>query len=98
MILAFLVSIYHLKEILIKYKHLVKFNTQPFRLSKIINQSYKNIKIINFFVSKIIIDEKEFVKLPDNIKNKSHIIFEFKFLCLPNDNFNKIKNFLMKII
>ena len=60
--------------------------------SKIIDQSYENIKIINFFVSKIIIDEKEFVKLPDNIKNKSNIIFEFKFLCLPNDNFNKIKN------
>ncbi len=60
--------------------------------SKIIDQSYKNIKIINFFVSKIIIDKKEFDKLPNYIKNKSHIIFEFKFLCLPNDNFNKIKN------
>ena len=60
--------------------------------SQIIEQSYKNIKLINFFVSKIIIDEKEFVKLPDYIINKSHIIFEFKFLCLPNDNINKIKN------
>ena len=29
---------------------------------------------------------------PDYIINKSHIIFEFKFLCLPNDNINKIKN------
>ena len=60
--------------------------------SQIINQSQKNIRILNFFVSKVIIDEKEFAKLPDDLKDNLHIIFEFKFLCLPNDNLDKIKN------
>ena len=60
--------------------------------SQIINKFHKNITIINFFISKIVIDGKEFDKLPDENKDSLYIVFEFKFLCLQNDNFIKIKN------
>ncbi len=60
--------------------------------SQIINKFHKNITIVNFFISKIVIDGKEFDKLPDENKDSLYIVFEFKFLCLQNDNFVKIKN------
>ncbi len=60
--------------------------------SQIINKFHKNITIVNFFISKIVIDGKEFDKLPDENKDSLYIVFEFKFLCLQNDNFIKIKN------
>ena len=60
--------------------------------SQIINKFHKNITIINFFISKIVIDGKEFDKLPDENKDSLYIVFEFKFLYLQNDNFIKIKN------
>ena len=60
--------------------------------SQIINKFHKNITIVNFFISKIVIDGKEFDKLPDENKDSLYIVFEFKFLYLQNDNFIKIKN------
>ena len=62
--------------------------------SQIINKFHKNITIVNFFISKIVIDGKEFDKLPDENKDSLYIVFEFKFLCLQNDNFIKIKNII----
>ena len=58
---------------------------------QIINQSYKNKKIIDFFINKISIDEIEVKELPENLKDKSYILFQFKILCLPNDNLSNIK-------
>ncbi len=52
---------------------------------QIITQSYKNKKIINFFINKIFIDEIEVKELKNNFKDKSYILFQFKILCLPND-------------
>ena len=59
--------------------------------SQIISQSYKNTKIINFFINKIFIDGTEIIKLPKNLKDKENIIFQFKVLCLPNKNLIGIK-------
>ena len=59
--------------------------------SRIINNSYKNFKIINIFVNKIFIDYTEVKKLPDSLEDKLNIIFHFKILCLPNENILKIK-------
>ena len=59
--------------------------------SQIISQSYKNTKIINFFINKIFIDGTEVIKLPKNLKAKGNIIFQFKVLCLPNKNLIGIK-------
>ena len=59
--------------------------------SQIISQSYKNTKIINFFINKIFIDGTEVIKLPKNLKDKENIIFQFKVLCLPNKNLIGIK-------
>ncbi len=58
---------------------------------QIITQYYKNKKIINFFINKIFIDKTEAKELPKNLKDKSYILFQFKILCLPNDNFLNIK-------
>ena len=59
--------------------------------TSIVSNSYKNIKIINIFINKILIDETEVKTLPESLKDKSNIIFHFKILCLPNENFSKIK-------
>ncbi len=58
---------------------------------QIISQSYKNKKIINFFINKIFIDEIEVKELPEKLKDKSYILFQFKVLCLPNENLFKIE-------
>ncbi len=62
-----------------------------FDCCQIINQSNKNKKIINFLISKIFIDGIEVKKLPENLKDKSNIIFQSKILCLPNEDLLKIK-------
>jgi len=59
--------------------------------SQIINQSYKNINIVNFFINKILIDGVEAIKLPESLKDNVNIVFQFKVLCLPNKNLIKIK-------
>ena len=59
--------------------------------TSIVSNSYKNIKIINIFINKILIDETEVKTLPESLKDKSNIIFHFKILCLPNENFSKIR-------
>ena len=48
--------------------------------SQIINKFHKNITIVNFFISKIVIDGKEFDKLPDENKDSLYIVFEFDHL------------------
>ncbi len=58
---------------------------------QIITQSYKNKKIINFFINKIFIDEIEVKELKNDFKDKSYILFQFKILCLPNDTLFNIK-------
>ena len=59
--------------------------------TSIVSNSYKNIKIINIFINKIFIDENEVKILPESLQDNSNIIFHFKILCLPNENFSKIR-------
>ncbi len=59
--------------------------------NQIITQFYKNKKIINFFITKIFVDELEVKELPENLKDKSNIIFQFKILCLPNEYLLNVK-------
>ena len=59
--------------------------------SNIISHSNKNIKIINIFLNKILIDRIEIKKLPESLQGKSNIVFHFKILCLPNEKFLKVK-------
>ena len=48
-----------------------------------IYQSNKEVKIVNHFSKKFFIDKKEVSILPENFINNSTVIFEFKFLCIP---------------
>ncbi len=59
--------------------------------NQIVTESYKNKKIINFFINKIFIDNIEIKELPKDLKDKSYILFQFKILCLPKDNLLNIK-------
>ena len=60
--------------------------------SQIINNSNQKIKIINYFINKITIDQQEVNKLPENLRDNSSIIFNYKLLCLPDEIFFKITN------
>ena len=43
-------------------------------------------------INKILIDKIDVDKLPENLLDKSNIIFQFKVLCLPNETFVEIKS------
>ena len=60
--------------------------------TQIINSYYKDLKIIQFFTSCIKVDKIELKKIPNDLKDHSDIIFEFKFLCISIENYSHLKN------
>ena len=55
-----------------------------------------NLKIIQAFTSFIKVDKIELKKIPNDLKDHSDIIFEFKFLCISIENYSHLKNIFSK--
>ena len=64
--------------------------------TQIINSYYKDLKIIQSFTSCIKVDKIELIKIPNNLKDHSDIIFELKFLCISIENYSNLKNIFSK--
>ena len=65
------------------------FKTEACReCTQIINSYYKDLKIIQSFISCIKIDKIELKKIPNDLKDHSDIIFELKFLCIAIENYS----------
>ena len=64
--------------------------------TQIINSCYKDLKIIQSFTSCIKVDKIELKKIPNDLKDHSDIIFEFKFLCISIENYSHLKNIFSK--
>ena len=58
--------------------------------NQLIKNYYISKKIIHVIIKKYIINSKEFFNIPDKIPEFNSIILELKFICLPNDQYNKV--------
>jgi len=57
--------------------------------NQLIKDCYINKKIINLIIKKYIINDKEFLNIPDEMPKLNSVILEIKFICLP---YNQYKN------
>jgi len=51
--------------------------------NQLINDCYINKKVIHLIIKKYIINDKEFLNIPDEIPELNSVILEIKFICLP---------------
>ncbi len=58
--------------------------------NSLIKNNYSNIKIIHFIITKVIIDKKEFETFPEKDFYCYELIFEAKFICLPDKIFDEL--------
>jgi len=58
--------------------------------NQLIKNCYTNQKIIHLMIKKYIINNKEFLHIPDKITNLNSLILEMKFICLPYNQYNNI--------
>ena len=57
--------------------------------NQLIQDCYINKKIIHLIIKKYIINDKEFLNIPDEMPKLNSVILEIKFICLP---YNQYKN------
>ena len=57
--------------------------------NQLIKDCYINKKIIHLIIKKYIINDKEFLNIPDEMPKLNSVILEIKFICLP---YNQYKN------
>ena len=57
--------------------------------NQLIKDCYINKKIIHLIIKKYIINDKEFLNIPNKIPKLNSVILEIKFICLP---YNQYKN------
>ena len=57
--------------------------------NQLIQDCYINKKIIHLIIKKYIINDKEFLNIPDEMPKLNSVILEIKFICLP---YNEYKN------
>ena len=57
--------------------------------NQLIKDCYINKKIIHLIIKKYIINDKEFLNMPDEMPKLNSVILEIKFICLP---YNQYKN------
>ncbi len=58
--------------------------------SQLIKNCYINKKIIHLIIKKYIINDNEFLNIPDKMPELKSVILEIKFICLPNNQYNNI--------
>ena len=65
---------------------------------QLIKNSYTNKKIIHSIVRKYIINDNEFLKIPEKIFEKDSVILEIIFICLPYYQYKNVIEIFKKII
>ena len=63
---------------------------------KLIEYNHPNYKILNSIISEYLLDGKVMETLPKNKNDFREIILNFKFICIPNENYIKIKNLFVE--
>ena len=63
---------------------------------KLVEYSHSNYKILNCIITNCILDGNLVDKLPKKQNYHKEIIVSFKFICILNDSYNKIKNSFTK--
>ncbi len=58
--------------------------------NQLIKDCYINKKVIHLIIKKYIINNKEFLNLPDKIPKLNSLILELKFICLPHNQYKNI--------
>ena len=58
--------------------------------NRIVKDCYNNKKIIHLIIKKYIINDKEFLNVPDKIPKLNSLILEIKFVCLPYNEYQKV--------
>ncbi len=58
--------------------------------NQLIKDCYANKKIIHLIIKKYIINNKEFLNLPDKIPKLNSLVLEIKFICLPSDQYKNV--------
>ena len=58
--------------------------------NQLIKSCYINKKIIHIIIKKYIINNEEFLNIPDNLSEFNSLILELKFICLPQNQYNNV--------
>ena len=58
--------------------------------NQLIKDCYINKKVIHLIIKKYIINNKEFLNLPDKIPKLNSLILELKFICLPHNQYKNV--------
>tara|TARA_B100000965_G_scaffold363108_1_gene345605 strand:+ start:4248 stop:5432 length:1185 start_codon:yes stop_codon:yes gene_type:complete len=58
--------------------------------NRLINNYYINKKIIHIIVKKYIINDKEFLNVPEQLPKLNSIVLDIKFVCLPDNEYQNI--------
>ena len=65
--------------------------------NQLIKNSYLDKKVIHIITNKYIVNNKTFLKIPDEISEELNtIILEIKFICLPYNKYNNVHGILKK--
>ena len=58
--------------------------------NQIIKNYYIDKKVVHLMIKKYIINDKEFLNIPEEIPELNSVILEIKFICLPYDEYKKV--------
>ena len=58
--------------------------------NQLIKDCYINKKIVHLVIKKYIINDKEFLNMPNEIPNLDSVILEIKFICFPYNEYNNV--------
>ena len=58
--------------------------------NQIIKNYYIDKKVVHLIIKKYIINDKEFLNIPEEIPELNSVILEIKFICLPYDEYKKV--------
>ncbi len=58
--------------------------------NQLIKNCYTNKKVIHLIIKKYIINNKEFLNIPDEVPHLNSLVLEIKFICLPYNQYSNI--------
>jgi len=58
--------------------------------NQLIKDCYIDKKIVHLMIKKYIINDKEFLNIPDEMSNLDSVILEIKFICFPYNEYNNV--------
>ena len=58
--------------------------------NQLIKNCYNNKKIIHLIIKKYILNNEEFLNIPNEIADLNSVILEIKFICLPYNQYNDV--------